>query len=594
MTKTSGYNAAESWPYVPASIMNSEAESKFRNCVLVTEIEPFEPLTQEYPTAEHVSVLKMSPECKGKNSLTQLGEFIRESHPKGPEDFSDQQQGVDRAFQTFFMWQGRMKIGLLPLNVFLNGVSFFTFRIHERLPPANPPLRPVVVHATFQYADESSYAYGKRERFREFGLWKIDPQSYYEGHYIEISDWNSTLLRIVDSYNRELERTSPELLAKVWECTYYGGVYFKFPLNESLGCFHPGRILVQFDDKKSLDEQMLRLKKGEESLKTSRDPAELHIRVQQELRLALRNAFALGRATNRYVAYNFSLLSPSHGKDADLFKSRPPCCRAVIIPQLWCFCARFWWLIYDCNLQRQRSIMSTVHRCPLDHNIMPGKIFPDKSEGSDSNAQVKKVAWDFREQGFLTNPKIPKHVLNSKATLTFSSSNNKPLQHDNSAVVVGEETIDSAIAALSQASLQEAHIVSISGEDLLRINNCGYSSKTKVPSDGLFFQRYCNEQPTGALSEFFIFENEILSGQNVEFNEEITKAFPASQHIKFCSAERNPQQFMSTYDTYFRSIGKNPGSELNKVMNCTGTDPIVGDGFISFGPPPTMGSVPVQ
>ena len=48
---------------------------------------------------------------------------------------------------------------------------------------------PYSVHMTYQYGDTGEYAYGKRERMRQAGIWRADPPSYYsEGHFLVVSD----------------------------------------------------------------------------------------------------------------------------------------------------------------------------------------------------------------------------------------------------------------------------------------------------------------------------------------------------------------------------------------------------------------------
>ena len=37
---------------------------------------------------------------------------------------------------------------------------------------------PMAVHATFQYGDMPDYAFGKRQRFRDWGMWLVDDEEY--------------------------------------------------------------------------------------------------------------------------------------------------------------------------------------------------------------------------------------------------------------------------------------------------------------------------------------------------------------------------------------------------------------------------------
>jgi hypothetical protein len=48
---------------------------------------------------------------------------------------------------------------------------------------------PFSVHLTYQYGDTGQYAYGKRERMRQAGIWHSDPESYYtDGKFLVIPD----------------------------------------------------------------------------------------------------------------------------------------------------------------------------------------------------------------------------------------------------------------------------------------------------------------------------------------------------------------------------------------------------------------------
>jgi len=73
-------------------------------------------------------------------------------------------------------------VGTFPIAEVSNGHTFFVQRLHEIV--AVPP---VAVHCTYQYGDDTGYAYGKRQRLRDAGLWLVDPPSYYEeGRYLQV------------------------------------------------------------------------------------------------------------------------------------------------------------------------------------------------------------------------------------------------------------------------------------------------------------------------------------------------------------------------------------------------------------------------
>ena len=70
-------------------------------------------------------------------------------------------------------------------------------------PPSHPPnctcsqgVEPYVVHATFQRFSFNYQPSGKRGRFREFGLWLLDPPGYYRGRFLS---YDNNVLEFVHS-----------------------------------------------------------------------------------------------------------------------------------------------------------------------------------------------------------------------------------------------------------------------------------------------------------------------------------------------------------------------------------------------------------
>ncbi|KAK3284820.1 hypothetical protein CYMTET_7548 [Cymbomonas tetramitiformis] len=86
--------------------------------------------------------------------------------------------------QALKAWNNQVSVGVLPLLYFQNGHSYFTQKLHERR-----SVKPYVVHATYQYGDGAVFPFGKRQRFREAGLWQMDGKDYHEGKFLAIS-WN--------------------------------------------------------------------------------------------------------------------------------------------------------------------------------------------------------------------------------------------------------------------------------------------------------------------------------------------------------------------------------------------------------------------
>ena len=78
-----------------------------------------------------------------------------------------------------------LRMGVLPVASFANGHTFFVQEHHVHHPEDGAPYS---VHTTYQYGDSHEYAYGKRQRLRQHGLWFVDESAYWEsGKYLTIS-----------------------------------------------------------------------------------------------------------------------------------------------------------------------------------------------------------------------------------------------------------------------------------------------------------------------------------------------------------------------------------------------------------------------
>ena len=77
--------------------------------------------------------------------------------------------------------------GTVPMDVFLNGHTFFAQKMHKE-----HGKKPVVVHATYVFSDEPRYSFGKRHRLREMQAWHVDPDEYYAGRFVNLAE--ATLL----------------------------------------------------------------------------------------------------------------------------------------------------------------------------------------------------------------------------------------------------------------------------------------------------------------------------------------------------------------------------------------------------------------
>lgn len=77
------------------------------------------------------------------------------------------EQRSDRLFMGF---DGKLRMGILPVSTFCSGHTFFVQRMADVM-----GLQPYVVHATFQFSGTP----GKRHRMRESLLWDADPPEYF-------------------------------------------------------------------------------------------------------------------------------------------------------------------------------------------------------------------------------------------------------------------------------------------------------------------------------------------------------------------------------------------------------------------------------
>jgi hypothetical protein len=207
----------------------------------------------------------------------------------------------------------RVAMGVLPMMRFCNGHVFFINRL-----PARFGLRASAVHATYQYADEKTYSYGKRHRLRQAQGWNIDTPEYFsEGKFMRIAG---------DSLMDGVEYRRDSLAA--WRGKNY----------------------------------------------RQNNGIKLHFSMEAHQRELLRDAFALAQALGRIL----------------------------VLPEMLCFCDRYWWLTHACRMPGAES-MPLPFLCPLDHIFDIGRWEDEKLQ--------------YREAGFLSNSRVPREVTTSVARL---------------------------------------------------------------------------------------------------------------------------------------------------------------------------------
>jgi hypothetical protein len=267
---------------------------------------------------------------------------------------------------------------------FCNGHVFFINRL-----PARFGLRAAAVHATYQYADEKTYSYGKRHRLRGAFGWNIDPPDYFSsGQFMTIA--GDSLMAGV-AYRRE-------------ELAVWRGKHFR-----------------------------------------KNNGIDLHFAMEAHQRELLRDAFALAQALGRIL----------------------------VLPEMLCFCDRYWWLTHACRMPGAES-MPLPFQCPLDHIFDIGRWSDEKLE--------------YREAGFLGNPRVPRSVLTSRARLRVARPPGEPAgppepraapEYDDGqpeAVEVALSygmTLDEAAAAVAASAAGAARVLEVDPRDLRSF--CGFS-----------------------------------------------------------------------------------------------------------------------
>ena len=83
-------------------------------------------------------------------------------------------RGADGHRMVYYAANATLRLGVLPNWLFGNGHTYFVQWHHLARPEDGEPYS---VHMTYQYGDTGEYAYGKRERMRQAGIWRADPRA---------------------------------------------------------------------------------------------------------------------------------------------------------------------------------------------------------------------------------------------------------------------------------------------------------------------------------------------------------------------------------------------------------------------------------
>ena len=139
-----------------------------------------------------VQVLEQDDKVWDQNAFNDL---YRMGSSKGDFD-------KDRVFEGY---NGKLKIGILPVATFASGHTYFVQRMHEKVKQD-----PYVIHATFQFSGTE----GKRHRLREALVW-ADPPEYYDppgGLLVYDADVPENLLKNATSVEGHFNLVNHQLL----------------------------------------------------------------------------------------------------------------------------------------------------------------------------------------------------------------------------------------------------------------------------------------------------------------------------------------------------------------------------------------------
>ena len=212
-------------------------------------------------------------------------------------------QTPDTSYNSLRVAARGVAVGALPLSLFCGGHVYFVQRLHE-----TTRARPLVVHTTYQF----SQARGKRQRLREHGLWLLD------------------------------------------DAAYYGG--FEKGKSESESESGAGLAFVAMDERD-----------GPPAALVASASVSNHLLAAAWYRLAIRNLFAVARATGR----------------------------VAILPRVTCACDRYWGNVLPACAIGGADAPPPYPNCPQDHVMnLP-------------NMERAGVAW--REYSFLENENVARH-----------------------------------------------------------------------------------------------------------------------------------------------------------------------------------------
>ena len=446
-------------------------------------------------------------------------------------------------YPTFWMWHGRITVGVLPYLSFPGGHSIWVENT-----PNTTGVEPVAIHATFTFGDTPEYAFGKRERFREKALWDIEHSEYYgtrPRRFLQVHGLEAEIGRAVlalfagggkwaDKGN--LTGCSPGEVPSAFWAAARDAAIAEAPggaigppydatrtLEDAYGtvdalevarlgmprCMHPSHVVGARDREGA----------------TSRDPAEAHMAALEATRAVLRNALALAAAMDA----------------------------AVVLPPMWCFCFRHWWVVSDCHIVGSDHI-ALPFRCPLDHAYEPSLF--------------EKAGFEYRSHAFLSHPYVSKEIRDSVARLEVEDDDASDAQEGDDGPIAqstpGHRHVirfgtrfEDAAEALARETNER--ILRVPASHLLRLAPCWYRKSFRSPWSGRADEgRFLATIPNNDRAR--------LGDAGASMKARLAKAFQV--RLQFCSAERN--RWMEEIASMAREKGDDAYLEIVRQFNCSG------------------------
>ncbi|CAI6002771.1 unnamed protein product [Closterium sp. NIES-65] len=246
--------------------------------------------------------------------------------------------------RVFWAFSRRLKLALLPLVLFCNGHVFF-----EQQMPRRIGVTPYAVHSTFQF----HYGAGKIGRFREAGLWALDPPEC----------WLVGLVQI--PLMPPIPNAPPALIMHALS---------RFLLNSQRPALpSPAISLPRFYTRGNFLSFDVKLPVWIEAMPTGIDKHQATIEYAYAV---TRKALAIARLLNRFL----------------------------ILPHVTCYCDRWWDSLWE-PCRAPGGDIDPPFTCPIDLFINP------MAWGSDPTTMV------YRPASFLSFPQVPNEIRLSKAVV---------------------------------------------------------------------------------------------------------------------------------------------------------------------------------